>query len=86
MLPLAVQISTGVQVGFVAKPAVRIEDPEFTQIVPAQYHADLVLTLSNDAPVMGLVVEVQRRLANSEDAAEGVRSFVERRAARFTGR
>jgi enoyl-CoA hydratase/carnithine racemase len=28
---------------------------------------------------------VQRRLANSQDAAEGVRSFVERRPARFTG-
>ena len=31
-------------------------------------------------------VAVQTRLANSEDAAEGVRSFVERRPARFTGR
>jgi enoyl-CoA hydratase/carnithine racemase len=31
-------------------------------------------------------IDVQRRLANSEDAAEGVRSFVERRAGRFTGR
>lgn len=29
---------------------------------------------------------VQHGLANSEDAAEGVRSFVERRPARFTGR
>jgi enoyl-CoA hydratase len=29
---------------------------------------------------------VQQRLANSDDAAEGVRSFVEKRAARFTGR
>ena len=27
----------------------------------------------------------QKRLANSDDAAEGVRSFVEKRAARFTG-
>jgi enoyl-CoA hydratase len=31
-------------------------------------------------------IEVQQRLANSDDAAEGVRSFVERRKARFTGR
>lgn len=31
-------------------------------------------------------VETQRRLANTEDAAEGVRSFVEKRAAKFTGR
>lgn len=30
-------------------------------------------------------VETQRRLANSEDAAEGVRAFVERRPARFAG-
>jgi enoyl-CoA hydratase len=29
---------------------------------------------------------VQARLANSDDAAEGVRSFVEKRPARFTGR
>jgi enoyl-CoA hydratase len=29
---------------------------------------------------------VQRQLSRTEDAAEGVRSFVERRAARFTGR
>jgi enoyl-CoA hydratase len=31
-------------------------------------------------------IEVQRRLANTEDAKEGLNSFVERRAARFTGR
>jgi enoyl-CoA hydratase len=31
-------------------------------------------------------IDVQRRLSSTDDAAEGVRSFVERRPARFTGR
>ncbi len=31
-------------------------------------------------------IAVQQRLSNSEDAAEGVKSFIERRPARFTGR
>lgn len=35
---------------------------------------------------MQTFISVQQRLSATEDAAEGVRSFVERRAARFTGR
>lgn len=35
---------------------------------------------------MAEFLPVQQRLARSEDAAEGLRSFVEKRAARFTGR
>ena len=31
-------------------------------------------------------MSVQQRLSSSDDAAEGVRSFVEKRTARFTGR
>jgi hypothetical protein len=31
-------------------------------------------------------IETQKLLSNSEDAAEGVRSFIERRPARFSGR
>ena len=34
---------------------------------------------------MAEFIETQKQLANSEDAAEGVRSFIERRPARFSG-
>jgi enoyl-CoA hydratase len=47
-----------------------------------------VLKAVEHGPVVAMhdFIEVQRRLANSEDAKEGVDSFVERRAARFSGR
>ena len=46
-----------------------------------------VLKALEDGPMasMGEFEATQKRLANSEDAAEGVRSFVEKRVARFTG-
>lgn len=39
-----------------------------------------------EAATVAEFAEVQRRLSTSEDAAEGVASFVERREARFTGK
>jgi enoyl-CoA hydratase/carnithine racemase len=64
------------------------------EAIAAQAPLAVVATRQNvvkaieQGPLAAMVdfVETQRRLANSEDAAEGVRSFVERRAARFTGR
>ena len=46
-----------------------------------------VLKALEDGPMasMGEFEATQQRLANSEDAAEGVRSFVERRPAKFVG-
>jgi enoyl-CoA hydratase/carnithine racemase len=38
------------------------------------------------AAAVGEFITVQKGLANSADAAEGVRAFVERRTAHFSGR
>lgn len=38
---------------------VRIDSADLTEVQPAEYRADLVLLLSNSAPVLGIVVEVQ---------------------------
>jgi hypothetical protein len=41
---------------------VRIGEADFTQIVPTDYHADLVVLLVNGKPVLGIVVEIQLRI------------------------
>ena len=38
---------------------VRIESADLTDIQPAEYRADMVAVLAQDAPVLGIVVEVQ---------------------------
>lgn len=37
----------------------RIESADLTDVQPAEYRADLVVLLRDDAPVLGIVVEVQ---------------------------
>ncbi|MBE7939480.1 MULTISPECIES: crotonase/enoyl-CoA hydratase family protein [Ramlibacter] len=64
------------------------------QAIAAQAPLAVVATRLNalkaveEGPIAAMqeFIEVQQRLSRSEDAAEGVRSFVERRAARFQGR
>jgi hypothetical protein len=42
-----------------AHSATRIEEASLTQVSPAELRADLVLVLADEAPVFGIVVEVQ---------------------------
>ncbi len=69
------------------------EAVKIAQSVAAQAPQAVVATRQNvlkaleHGPVVAMqdFIDVQRRLANTQDAKEGVDSFVERRAARFTG-
>lgn len=54
--------------------------------VVATRHSVLKCVEQGPLAAMGEFIEVQQRLSNTADAAEGVASFKERRAARFTGR
>ena len=64
------------------------------ELIAAQAPLAVVATRRNalnaveHGPVVAMhaFIGTQARLANSEDAAEGVRSFIEKRAARFQGR
>jgi len=47
-----------------------------------------VLKAAEEGPLVAMheFITVQKTLSNSEDAKEGVQSFIEKRAARFTGK
>lgn len=78
-----------VPVGQEAEAAIRIAQ-SIAEQAPAAVVATRLNTLKalEQGPLAAVAefIETQRVLANSEDAAEGIRSFVERRPARFTGR
>lgn len=44
---------------------IRLEEADFTQLVPTEYRADLVILLVDGQPVFGIILEVQ--LAKSEE-------------------
>jgi enoyl-CoA hydratase/carnithine racemase len=69
------------------------EAMRIAELIAAQAPLAVVATRQNvlkaveHGPLVAMhdFLSVQQRLSRSEDAAEGVRSFVEKRAARFTG-
>lgn len=45
---------------------IKVESADLTEVQPAEYRADLVLSLSSDKPVLGIVVEVQLSIDGSK--------------------
>jgi hypothetical protein len=56
---LAPELLSVLQTDLPAFSAVRIDSAELTDIQPAEYRADLVITLTDALPKLGIVVEVQ---------------------------
>lgn len=56
---LAPELLRALQADLPAYTGVRIDSADLTEIQPAEYRADLVVSLMDDAPILGIVVEVQ---------------------------
>lgn len=54
--------------------------------IRAMKQAAMTYVAAAERSAVAAIAEVRQRVMDSEDAKEGIRSFVERRAARFTGR
>ena len=78
-------VPAGQQLGEALRIAQAIAEQAPLAVVATRQNA---LRAVEQGPIVAMhdFMPVQTRLANTEDAAEGVRSFVERRPARFTGR
>lgn len=57
LAPMLLRSALGLELP--AYTSVRLESADLTQIAPAEYHADLVLLLEDERPVLGIVLEVQ---------------------------
>ena len=80
----AVVVPAGQELGEALRLAQAIAAQEPLAVVATRRSA---LKAVEHGPLVAMqeFIEVQQRLANSEDAAEGVRSFIEKRPARFSG-
>jgi hypothetical protein len=66
---LAPELLSVLRTDLPAYSAVRIDSAELTDIQPAEYRADLVITLTDALPRLGIVVEVQLSIDNHKQFA-----------------
>ncbi|CAM4135801.1 Enoyl-CoA hydratase/carnithine racemase [Comamonas aquatilis] len=78
-------VPAGLQLDEALRIAERIAAQAPQAVVATRLNVLKAIELGQAAAVADFI-PVQQRLAQSEDAAEGVRSFIEKRPARFTGR
>jgi hypothetical protein len=62
---LAPELLRALQADLPAYTGVRIDSADLTEIQPAEYRADLVVSLTDDAPILGIVVAHAARVASA---------------------